>query len=75
MSLSKALRAYKDPTEAVADTSARIIKRYTGSRRVKVVPKGQGFTVLLDGDPIASIDAQNNDEAAIREKVDTALCR
>lgn len=73
MSMASALRSYEDPREAVADCSARIIRRYSGSRRIKIVPMGEGFSVLIDGNPVAKIDARNSDEAKIRELIDGHL--
>lgn len=74
MTLANALREYEDPREAVADCSARILKRYN-SRRVKVVPCApEGFNVLLDGLVVATINKDNHDEAKVREKIEARLC-
>lgn len=74
MTLASALRSYVDPREAMADCSARILKRYNG-RRVKVVPCApEGFNVLLDGLVVATISKDNHDEARIREAVEARLC-
>lgn len=71
-----ALRQYVDPVEQMADTAARLMKRYNG-RRVKLVPKGTGgagFDVLLDGQVVAEITPKSFDEARIREAVEARLC-
>ena len=75
-STAQALREYEDPVEKMADTAARILKRYN-SRRVQVVPKGTGgagFDVVLDGAVVATIDAQHCEEFRVREAVEARLC-
>jgi hypothetical protein len=77
MTLASELRSYEDPVEKMADTAARVMKRYN-SRRVQVVPKGTGgagFNVLLDGAVVATINKSNHDEAKVREKIEARLCR
>lgn len=71
--LAGALRSYQDTLELIADCSARIAQRYAGSRRVKIAPKGQGFSVLTDGMPVAKIDQTSHDFEKIREKIDAAI--
>ena len=75
-STAQALREYEDPVEKMADTAARLLKRYNG-RRVRVVPKGTGgagFDVLLDGQVVAEVTPKSHEEARIREVVEARLC-